>query len=144
MSTLSMKQLLESGAQFGHQVNKLNRQMRPFIFSESNNIHIIDLKQTIQEMNKACVLVREITSSDGTILFVGRKEKAREIIKAEAVRCEMPYVNEQRNNEDLSDNITLLNEINGLFEHHKNKKKVFYQMPLRHQIVIPYMKTQVA
>ncbi len=96
MSTvISMKALLESGVHFGHRTNKWNPAMRPFIFTERNGIHIIDLQQTVKAINTAYSLVRDTVAGGGTILFVGTKRQAQETIKEEATRCGMPYVTER-------------------------------------------------
>jgi small subunit ribosomal protein S2 len=96
MSTvISMKALLESGVHFGHRTNKWNPAMRPFIFTERNGIHIIDLQQTVKAINTAYSLVRDTVSNGGTVLFIGTKRQAQETIKEEAMRCGMPYVTER-------------------------------------------------
>jgi small subunit ribosomal protein S2 len=96
MSTvISMKALLESGVHFGHRTNKWNPSMRPYIFTERNGIHIIDLQQTVKAINTAYSLVRDTVSNGGTVLFIGTKRQAQETIKDEAIRCGMPYVTER-------------------------------------------------
>jgi small subunit ribosomal protein S2 len=96
MSTvISMKALLESGVHFGHRTNKWNPAMRPFIFTERNGVHIIDLQQTVKAVNTAYSLVRDTVSAGGTVLFIGTKRQAQETIKEEAMRCGMPYVTER-------------------------------------------------
>jgi small subunit ribosomal protein S2 len=93
MSTVSMKQLLEAGAHFGHQTKRWNPKMKKYIFLERNDIHIIDLQQTVKKLDEAYDFVREISSEGGEILFVGTKKQARDSIKEEAERCGMYYVN---------------------------------------------------
>ena len=92
---VSMKALLESGVHFGHRTNKWNPLMRPYIFTERNGIHIIDLQQTVKLLDDAFNVVRDTVVSGGTILFVGTKRQAQETILEEAERCGMPYVNER-------------------------------------------------
>jgi small subunit ribosomal protein S2 len=94
-TVISMKALLESGVHFGHRTNKWNPRMRPFIFTERNGIHIIDLQQTVKAINTAYALVRDTVAGGGAILFVGTKRQAQETIKEEAIRCGMPYVTER-------------------------------------------------
>jgi small subunit ribosomal protein S2 len=94
-SVISMKALLESGVHFGHRTNKWHPGMRPFIFTERNGIHILDLQQTVKAINNAYNVVRDTVASGGTILFVGTKRQAQETIKEEATRCGMPYVTER-------------------------------------------------
>jgi small subunit ribosomal protein S2 len=94
-SIISMKALLESGVHFGHRTNKWNPYMRPYIFTERNGIHIIDLQQTVKLLTNAYNLVRDTAAQGGTVLFVGTKRQAQETITEEAVRCGMPYVTER-------------------------------------------------
>jgi small subunit ribosomal protein S2 len=94
-SVVSMKALLESGVHFGHRTNKWNPMMRPYIFTERNGIHIIDLQQTVKLLNIAYNLVRDTAAKGGTIMFIGTKRQAQETIAEEAVRCGMPYVTER-------------------------------------------------
>ncbi|HNW96050.1 MAG TPA: 30S ribosomal protein S2 [Anaerolineaceae bacterium] len=92
---ISMKALLESGVHFGHRTNKWNPKMRPYIFTERNGIHIIDLQQTVKLLDEAFNVVRDAVAAGGTILFVGTKRQAQETIQEEAERCGMPYVNQR-------------------------------------------------
>jgi len=94
-SIISMKALLESGVHFGHRTNKWNPLMRPYIFTERNGIHIIDLQQTVKLLTTAYNLVRDTAAKGGTVLFVGTKRQAQETIAEEATRCGMPYVTER-------------------------------------------------
>jgi small subunit ribosomal protein S2 len=95
MAIISMKALLESGVHFGHRTNKWDPRMKPYIFTERNGIHIIDLQQTVKLLNQAYNLIRDTVSEGGTILFVGTKRQAQETIAEEATRCGMPYVTER-------------------------------------------------
>ncbi len=92
MSVVSMKQLLESGFHFGHQTRRWNPKMAPYIYTERNGIHIIDLQQTVKLFDKAYIDIRE-AAMEGDVLFVGTKKQAQESIMTEAQRCGMPYVN---------------------------------------------------
>ena len=94
-TVVSMKALLESGVHFGHRTNKWDPRMRPFIFTERNGIHIIDLQQTSKLLNTAYNVVRDCVSGGGAVLFVGTKRQAQETIREEAMRCGMPYVTER-------------------------------------------------
>jgi len=93
MSVISMKQLLEAGVHFGHQMRRWDPKMKPYIFTERNNIYIIDLQQTVKLVEIAYDFIREISSNGGNILFVGTKKQAQEAIKNEAERCGMFYIN---------------------------------------------------
>ena len=91
MST-TMRQMLEAGVHFGHQTRFWNPKMAPYIFGHRNKIHIINLEKTLVMYQEAMKYVKKLSSNKGTILFVGTKRQAREIIKEEAVRCGAPYV----------------------------------------------------
>jgi len=95
MSAISMKLLLEAGVHFGHQTNKWNPKMKPYIFGARNNIYIIDLQQTVGMFQTAYNFVVDAISGGKEILFVGTKKQSQEAIKEEAVRCGMPYVNQR-------------------------------------------------
>ncbi|MDD5312940.1 MAG: 30S ribosomal protein S2 [Dehalococcoidia bacterium] len=93
--SVSVKQLLEAGAHFGHQTGHWHPKMKNYIFTQRNGIHIIDLEQTVTLLSKACAFVRDLVSNGQTILFVGTKKQAQEIIEEEAKRCGMFYVNQR-------------------------------------------------
>ena len=95
MSYLGMKQLLEAGVHFGHETKRWNPKFKRYIFAERNGIFIIDLQKTLVESDKAFNYLREVASRGGTILFVGTKKQAQEILAAESKRCGMPYLNER-------------------------------------------------
>jgi len=90
-----MKALLESGVHFGHRTNKWDPRMKPFIFTERNGIHIIDLQQTVKALNNAYNLIVDTVKEGSVVLFVGTKRQAQETIRDEAIRCGMPYVTER-------------------------------------------------
>ena len=91
MST-TMRQMLEAGVHFGHQTRFWNPKMAPFIFGHRNKIHIVNLEKTLVMYQEAMKYVKKLSANKGTILFVGTKRQAREIIKEEALRCGAPYV----------------------------------------------------
>lgn len=93
MTTVSMKQLLESGVHFGHQTRRWNPKMSKYIFGQRNGIYIIDLKKTVRLLKEACRFVRDVAAAGGTVLFVGTKKQAQDTVKEEAKRCGMFYVN---------------------------------------------------
>lgn len=93
MSVISMKQLLEAGVHFGHQTRKWNPKMKPYIFMARNDIHILNLEKTSEQIDKAYLFVRDVVASGKSVLFVGTKKQAQEAIKEEAERCGMFYVN---------------------------------------------------
>ena len=91
MST-TMRQMLEAGVHFGHQTRYWNPRMAPYIFGHRNKIHIINLEKTMVMYNEALKFARQLAASKGTVLFVGTKRQAREIVREEAIRCSMPFV----------------------------------------------------
>lgn len=93
MSVISMKQLLEAGVHFGHQTRKWNPKMKKFIFTARNDIHIINLEKTSEQVDKAYSFVRDVAASGKKILFVGTKKQAQEAVKEEAERCGMYFIN---------------------------------------------------
>jgi small subunit ribosomal protein S2 len=95
MAVISMKALLESGVHFGHRTNKWNPGMKPYIFTERNGIHIIDLQQTVKAITNAYNSIRDVVASGGVVMFVGTKRQAQETVHDEAIRCGMPYVTER-------------------------------------------------
>jgi len=92
MAVVSMKALLESGVHFGHRTHKWDPGMKPYIFTERNGIHIIDLQKTAKAVEQAYSLVRTCVSEGGSVLFVGTKRQAQETVQMEATRAGMPYV----------------------------------------------------
>ncbi len=93
MSQVTMRQLLEAGVHFGHRTRYWNPQMAPYIFGARNRIHIVNLEHTLPMLKDAANVASRIAADGGRILFVGTKRAAQEVIKAEAERCEMPFVN---------------------------------------------------
>ena len=90
--SVTMRQMLEAGVHFGHQTRYWNPKMAPYIFGHRNKIHIINLERTLELYQAALKFVRQLASNKGTILFVGTKRQAREIVREEAIRANMPYV----------------------------------------------------
>ena len=95
MAVISMRQMLDAGAHFGHQTRKWNPKMKRFIFGERNGIYVIDLQQTLPRVETAYGFVRDLVAGGGNILFVGTKKQAQDPIKSYADKCGMPYVNER-------------------------------------------------
>ncbi len=93
MAGVTMRQLLEAGVHFGHQTQRWDPKMRPYIFSERNGIHIIDLRQTLEAAEGAADYVRDLTAKGGTVLFVGTKKQAQGVVVEASERAEMPFVN---------------------------------------------------
>ena len=95
MAFPTIQDLLEAGVHFGHQTSRWNPKMKKFIFAERNGIHIIDLKKTLFQLKKAFDLVNDIVGRDHTQLYVGTKRQLRDVVREEAERCGMYYVNER-------------------------------------------------
>jgi small subunit ribosomal protein S2 len=111
-----MRQLLESGVHFGHQTKRWNPKMRPYIFSERNGIHIIDLQQTADALRRAQEFVTSVTAHGGKVLFVGTKKQAQEIIAEEASRAGMNYVNRRWLGGLLTNFVTIRSRLRRLAE----------------------------
>ncbi len=95
MAGISMKALLETGVHFGHRTRKWHPRMKPYIFTERNGIHIIDLQQTLSALERGYALVRDTVANGGMLLFVGTKRQAQEAVSTEAERAGAPYVNQR-------------------------------------------------
>lgn len=95
MAVTTMRTLLETGVHFGHRTRRWDPKMRPYIFTERNGVHIIDLQKTLTALEQAVKVIRETVANGGVILFVGTKQQAQEVIAHEAQRCGMPYVNQR-------------------------------------------------
>ena len=93
MAVCSMKQLLEAGVHFGHQTSRWNPKMKKYIYGARNNIHIVDLQLTVEEIEKAYKFVVEVAKAGKSILFVGTKKQAQEAIAQEAERCGQYFIN---------------------------------------------------
>ena len=93
MVEITIKQLLEAGVHFGHQTSRWNPKMKPYIFGARNGIHIIDLQQTVGMLRDVCGFVRDLAAEGGQVLFVGTKKQAQEVVREEAERCDMFYIN---------------------------------------------------
>ena len=93
--SVTMREMLEAGVHFGHQTRFWNPKMAPFIYGHRNKIHIINLEKTLPKFEEAMKFVRQLSAKRGTILFVGTKRQAREVVAAEAARVGQPYVDQR-------------------------------------------------
>jgi small subunit ribosomal protein S2 len=120
--SVTMRQMLEAGVHFGHQTRYWNPKMAPYIFGHRNKIHIINLEKTLALYQESLKFVRQLSANKGTILFVGTKRQAREILHEEAVRCGMPYVDHRwlggmlTNFKTVKQSIKRLKEMEGMAE----------------------------
>jgi small subunit ribosomal protein S2 len=118
----SMRQLLEAGVHFGHQVHRWNPKMKPYIFGERSGIHILDLSQTVPLLHQALVKVRDTASKGGRVLFVGTKRQAAEAVADAAGRCAQYFMNDRwlggtlTNWETVSKSIKRLRDLDDLLE----------------------------
>jgi len=144
MSVISMKQLLEAGVHFGHQMRRWDPKMKSYIFTNRNNIYIIDLQQTVKLVQVAYDFVREISSNGGNILFVGTKKQAQESIKNEAERCDMFYINYRWLGGTLTNFSTIRKRVKRLFElEEMEDNKMFEVLPKKEVIILKREKKKL-
>ena len=136
MSVAPMKALLEAGVHFGHRTRRWNPKMKPFIFTERNGIHIIDLQQTIVSLNNAYELVKESVASGGIILFVGTKRQAQEAVIQEATRCGMPYVENRWLGGTLTNWRTIRQRIDYLLEAEKQQVRGEFERLIKKEALL--------
>ena len=116
MAIVSMKALLETGVHFGHRTRRWNPKMKPYIFTERNGIHILDLQQTIVLIEEAYSAIRDTVAAGGDVLFVGTKRQAQDTVAREASRATQPYVNDRWLGGTLTNWRTIRQRINYLRE----------------------------
>ena len=144
MSVISMKQLLEAGVHFGHQMRRWDPRMKPYIFTERNNIYIIDLQQTVKLVEVAYNIIREISSNGGNVLFVGTKKQAQESIKNEAERCGMYYINYRWLGGTLTNFDTIRKRVKRLHElEEMENNKMFEVLPKKEVISLKREKEKL-
>ena len=122
MSVISMKQLLESGTHFGHQVSKWNPKMKKYIFTARNNVHILDLEKTTVLIDRAYEFLRDQVAAGKNVLFVGTKKQAEEAIKTEAERCGAYYVNSRFLGGTLTNFATIRSRVERMNKLHNMEK----------------------
>ncbi|HQT80738.1 MAG: 30S ribosomal protein S2 [Ferrovum sp. 37-45-19] len=139
--SVTMRQMLEAGVHFGHQTRFWNPKMAPYIFGHRNKIHIINLEKTLPMYQEAMKFVRQIASNKGTVLFVGTKRQAREIVREEALRSNSPFVDHRwlggmlTNFKTVKQSIKRLNELatmttDGTLDKLPKKEALNYQREL--------------
>jgi small subunit ribosomal protein S2 len=142
MANVTMRQMLECGVHFGHQARYWNPRMAPYIFGERSKIHIINLESTLPLFNDAMNFLGRLASKKGTILFVGTKRAAREILQQEAQRCGMPFVSHRwmggmlTNFKTVKQSIRRLKELQAMFEERGGAERVSKkeQLQLRREL----------
>ena len=135
MSVISMKQLLEAGAHFGHQTRRWNPKMAQYIFTERNGIYIIDLQKTVKKAEEAYKAMKEIAETGKPVLFVGTKKQAQEAIKEEAERCGMFYVNERWLGGMLTNHKTIQTRINKLRELERMENEGVFEVLPKKEVI---------
>ncbi|MCS7233098.1 MAG: 30S ribosomal protein S2 [Synergistetes bacterium] len=135
MAIVSMKQLLEAGVHFGHQTKRWNPKMKEYIFTERNGIYIIDLQKTLKKIEEAYNFVKERVMNGGTVLFVGTKRQAQDVVKSEAERCEMFYVNQRWLGGLLTNFKTIRKRIERLKELEEMEKEGMFEVLPKKEVV---------
>jgi len=135
MSVISMKQLLEAGVHFGHQTRRWNPKMAPYIYTERNGIHIIDLQKSVGMVDTAYEAIKNIVANGGTILFVGTKKQAQEAVKDEAIRSGMYFVNERWLGGMLTNFKTIKSRIAKLKEYEKMSEDGTFEVLPKKEVI---------
>ena len=142
MSEITMKQLLESGVHFGHQTNRWNPKMKPYIYGARSGIYIIDLQKTMVRFQEAEKYVRELARAGKKILFVATKKQAQELVAEEATRCGMYYINQRWLGGTLTNFTTIRKSIARLHELEKMDEE--NQFDLLHKKEALKMRREIA
>ena len=144
MPVESMKALLEAGVHFGHRTRRWNPKMKPYIFTERNGIHILDLQQTLSRLEHAYGLVRDAVAGGGSILFVGTKKQAQDALADEATRSQMPYVNQRWLGGTLTNWRTIRQRIDYLLDLEKKQMRgEFVHLPKKEVSKLEYQITRL-
>ena len=125
---ITMKSLLEAGVHFGHQTRRWNPQMKRYIFTQRNGIHIIDLQQTLGLIHEACRAMTQLVADGGKVLFVGTKRQAQEVVQAEADRCGMWYVNQRWLGGTLTNFQTIRTRISYMLELQQKRDQGYFRV----------------
>src|SRR5260370_39588686 len=132
---VQMKTVVEAGGHFGHQTRRWDPRMRPFIFTERNGIHIIDLQQTVRRLDEAMTFVRQQAAEGKTRLFVGTKKQAQDTISEEAGRAGMPFVNQRWMGGTLTNFATILTRLRRMEDLERRKEAAeFESLPKKEAI----------
>ena len=124
---VTMKSLLEAGVHFGHQTRRWNPNMKRYIFTHRNGIHIIDLQKTLVLLDEACRVITQIVADGGDVLFVGTKKQAQDAIQSEATRCGMLFVNQRWLGGTLTNFQTIRTRVDYMTRLEENKEKGYLQ-----------------
>ncbi|HEY7840163.1 MAG TPA: 30S ribosomal protein S2 [Gammaproteobacteria bacterium] len=149
MSSVTMREMLEAGVHFGHQTRYWNPRMAPFLYGQRNKIHIINLEKTLPLFNDALNFTGKLAARKGTILFVGTKRAAQQIVQEEAVRCGMPFVNRRwlggllTNWKTVRQSINRLKELEGM-ESEGGLERMSKKEVLRHRRELEKLQRSLA
>src|SRR5690606_10722335 len=135
-SNVSMKALLETGVHFGHRTTKWNPKMKPYIFTERNGIHIIDLQQTIVNLNQYYDMVLAVVQKGGNVRFVVTKRQAQEAVAREAERCNMPHVNTRWLGGTLTNWVTIRKRIDTLKQLEKRRDNGEFDLLPKKEVLV--------
>ena len=127
MGLISLRQLLECGAHFGHPTRKWNPKMAPYIFTKRNGIHILDLQQTTKMVDDVHDYIVNIVGKGGKVLFVGTKKQAQEAVEQEALKCGMPFVNQRWLGGMLTNFRTIRGRVQRLKDYRKQKEEGYFE-----------------
>ena len=141
-SSVKMRTLLETGVHFGHRTNRWNPKMDEFIFTSRNGIHIIDLQQTLVNLNEYYDMVRDIIADGGSVLFCGTKRQAQETIEQEAKRCGMPFVNQRWLGGTLTNWKTIRSRIETMKQLEKDREEGVFELLTKKEALINERKIQ--
>ncbi|MEO1287321.1 MAG: 30S ribosomal protein S2 [Chloroflexota bacterium] len=141
-SPVKMRTLLETGVHFGHRTNRWNPKMDEFIFTARNGIHIIDLQQTLVNLNEYYDMVRDLIADGGSVLFCGTKRQAQETIEQEARRCGMPYVNQRWLGGTLTNWKTIRSRIDTMKQLEKDREEGVFELLTKKEALINERKIQ--
>ena len=137
MAVITMRQMLEAGAHFGHQTRRWNPKMKRFIFGERNGIYIIDLEQTLKRVENAYAFIRDLVAGGGTVLFVGTKKQAQDPVRSYAEKCGMPYVSERWLGGMLTNFDTISKRVGKMLEYERMQRSgEFEAMPKKEALLL--------
>jgi small subunit ribosomal protein S2 len=137
MAVITMRQMLEAGAHFGHQTRRWNPKMKRFIFGERNGIYIIDLEQTLKRVETAYAFVRDLVAGGGIVLFVGTKKQAQDPVRSYAEKCGMPYVSERWLGGMLTNFDTISKRVGKMLEYERMERSgEFEAMPKKEALML--------
>lgn len=137
MAVVTLAELLEAGVHFGHQARRWNPKMFPYIYTERNGIHIIDLVQTAQLLTEACEFIKQASSDGKKVLFLGTKRQAAGIVAQEAQRCDSYYVNQRWLGGMLTNWVTIKSRVSRLRQlEEQDKSGIIDQLPKKEAAVL--------